>query len=107
AFALRENAVRGADTPAEQRIGTHGFRGAPLAPKSPVTFRIACIGDSITYGDGLGESQTMPVMLQRILQARYPRRRIDVLNAGVLQYTSAETFAALALRVLDYKPDIV
>lgn len=107
AFALREGAVRAAGTPSEHRIGPHGYRGRPLGPKEPAAFRVACVGDSITYGDALGEGETVPEALEAALRARWPRRRVETLNAGVLQYSSAETFAALALRVIDAKPDVV
>ena len=107
AFALRPGAVRGAGTPAEQRVNADGFRGEPLGAREPGSFLVACVGDSVTYGDGLGERETMPAALEAAMRAKWPRRRVDVLNAGVLQYTSAETFVGVALRVLERRPDVV
>ncbi|HKE01909.1 MAG TPA: SGNH/GDSL hydrolase family protein, partial [Planctomycetota bacterium] len=104
-FCLREGAVRAAGTPQEQRIGPHGFRGRALGPKTPETFRIVCLGDSVTYGDALGETETLPFALEAILRAE-ASKPVEVLNAAVLQATSAETFASTALRLVDLEPDV-
>ncbi|MBL8692791.1 MAG: hypothetical protein JNJ88_01705 [Planctomycetes bacterium] len=106
-FCLREGATRQAGTPVEQRIGAHGYRGAPIPPKSTGGLRIVCLGDSTMYGDSLAEKDTIPAKLEATLRERLPRRKVDVLNAGVLQYSSAETFAAMALRISDLRPDVV
>ena len=52
----------------EHRINPQGFRGAVVAPEKPAdTFRIACVGDSFTFGAGSEEDQTWPYHLQQFL----------------------------------------
>src|SRR5262245_35952897 len=106
-FCLREASVRQPGSPVEQRINRRGYRGKAFGPKTPESFRVICVGDSVIYGDSLGEEDTIPAVLEKLLQYRLPDRKVEVLNAGVLQYTSAESFAALALRGLDFSPDVV
>ena len=49
----------------------------------------------------------MPAQLERELKNRIPNQTVEVVNFGVLQYTSAESFAAFALRGVDLHPDVV
>lgn len=71
-----------------------GFRGPePIAP------RIACLGDSTTFGWGVTESQAWPQLLAQELG-------VEVLNAGVPGYSTHQGLATLD-RVLALKPDLV
>lgn len=71
-----------------------GFRGPePVAP------RIACLGDSTTFGWGVSESQAWPSLLGEQLG-------VEVLNAGVPGYSSHQGLATLD-RVLALNPDVV
>jgi lysophospholipase L1-like esterase len=106
-FCLRENATRNRGTDECQIINKNGYRGEPVGPKAPGAFRVLCVGDSVMYGDNLAEADTLPARLEELLRLKAKDRRIEVVNAGVLQYTSAETLASLMLRGLDLKPDVV
>jgi hypothetical protein len=44
--------------------------------------RILTLGDSFTFGDGAPEDSSYPAILQTILHARFPDRKITVFNAG-------------------------
>ncbi|MBI3820311.1 MAG: SGNH/GDSL hydrolase family protein [Planctomycetes bacterium] len=106
-FSLRELAIRGAGQPFEHHINRQGYRGALFTAKTPQTFRVLCVGDSVVYGDNLADGETLPFRLEESLKEIVKTKNIEVINAGVLQYTSAETFAALALRGIDTSPDVV
>lgn len=83
------------------RVNELGLRGPLVAvPKSPGTFRIACIGDSHTFGDGVGEQQTWPAHLEQALRERWPGGELEVLNCGVNGYDSIEELVWLERYVL-------
>lgn len=106
-FVLREGARRGTGTDAEQIVNNRGYRGAEPGPRGPGLLRVLCVGDSVMYGDSLPEGDTLPARIEELLRDKVGPRRVEVINAGVLQYTSAETLVALALRGIDLQPDIV
>jgi lysophospholipase L1-like esterase len=85
-----------------------GFRGREIeTPKPAGRFRIVCIGGSTTYGDSVGDEETYPVQLEAELRRARPKLDIEVVNAGVPSYTTAESLASLALICLDWKPDAI
>jgi len=74
------------------------------------TIRIACIGNSITYGSGIEnrETNSYPAVLGRMLGARFEVRNFGVsgatlLKKGNMPYWSLPEMNAVA----DYKPDVV
>ena len=108
----RERA-RGPERVVEHRVNAQGFRG-PLVEGSPPpgTYRIACVGDSHTFGAGVGEGESWPAVL-RALGAAEPSwfgagvRRVEVLNAGVNAYDTRREVTLLRNRVLPLEPDLV
>jgi lysophospholipase L1-like esterase len=90
-------------------VNALGFRGPEIPREKPDgTVRIACLGGSTTFGskqteDGL----TYPRRLEELLRASVPSARIEVVNAGVHGWTSAETFINFQMRVLELSPDAV
>jgi len=100
-------ARRAPDDPAKTTNGL-GFRGPDVAvPKPEGTVRIVCLGGSTTFSDLVGDDETYPRLLERALREARPDRAIEVVNAGVPSYTSAESLANLAYRCLDLQPDVV
>jgi lysophospholipase L1-like esterase len=60
-----------------------GFRERELPPIKLVnTYRIMVVGDSLTWGAGLAEDERYTELLQLQLQAKFPKRRIEVYNFG-------------------------
>ncbi|MCP3918454.1 MAG: SGNH/GDSL hydrolase family protein [bacterium] len=81
----------------------HGFRGPTVTlEKAPGTVRIACLGDSYTYGYGVELDATWPARLAAALPAEH-----EVLNCGVIGYHTADEVLWLEHRVLRFAPDIV
>jgi lysophospholipase L1-like esterase len=100
------------------RIDSLGFRGAEVAEaKPPGTLRIVCIGDSGTFGMWKSAAgapdleanvawDTYVDTFERTLRERSPRP-VEVINAGVLGYTTAHGLRQLIARVLPLDPDVV
>lgn len=83
-----------------------GFRGPQrdeIKPKE--TWRIAVLGDSITYGLGVDYNRTYSAELERLLRER--GESVEVLNFGVPGFNSNQELAILNDRVWNYDPDMV
>ncbi len=111
-FGLKENWERKEQfrdgVPLKKTTNNLGFRGRDIViPKPAGCTRIVCLGGSTTYGDGTDDDHTYPVLLEKALRAARPGKDIEVINAGVLSYTTAESLPNLAFRCLDFQPDII
>lgn len=92
--------------PHRVRINALGFRGDELPLAKPTgEGRILMVGDSFTYGYLVGDDETLPAQLQRLLTNRYGDR-IRVINAG-LGGSSVISAHHIALRGLAVHPDLV
>lgn len=91
----------------------------PIGKKPAGTFRIVCLGDSVTFGyrvppvwpdkpnDYDREWQPYPVLLEKELRKANPSRSIEVFPMAVPGYTSHQGLAWLK-RDIDYlQPDVV
>jgi hypothetical protein len=78
-----------------------GFRERQVAPKAADVYRIAVIGDSFTFGDGIEERDRFSNRLQTLLGPRY-----EVLNFGTRAHNMPEHLQKLE-RVLKLDPDFV
>lgn len=85
-----------------------GFRGAEIdAPKPDGVFRIIAIGGSATYGAAVADDrETYPTQLAAEL-ARRGYEDVEIINAGVLEYSSWEDLFNFEFRILDLEPDLV
>ena len=88
---------------------SYGFRGAEFQIEKPASVcRIVCMGESTTYSTGIkDDAQTYPARLAAHLSRDQSEREIEVLNAGVGGYTSAENLLQFIFRVQPLQPDIV
>ncbi len=82
-----------------------GFRDAEFALEKPQgTFRIAIVGDSVTFGWGLVVEESFPNQLERLLA---PEGTFEVMNMGVGGYNSLQQVAVVRSRALKYDPDLL
>ena len=85
-----------------------GFRGPVVAiPKPAGTYRIVLLGGSTTHGWGVNDDSTLDASMRRVLAARYPDRRFEVVNLGFDGYDSWQDFERLRSDGLLLQPDLV
>jgi lysophospholipase L1-like esterase len=97
-----------------------GFRAAyPIGAKPRGTFRIVCLGDSVTFGyrvppvwpdkpkDYNPEWLPFAMLLEKELSKANPNRRIEVFPMAVPGYTSHQGLAWLRSDIDELEPDMV
>lgn len=86
-------------------IARTGYRSdfGPTPPDG--TRRIACLGDSSTFGLQVPASATWSAIAEGFLRAE--RENVEVLNLGVPGYTSHQGLVLLRTEVLALDPDVV
>lgn len=89
------------------RVNSRGWRGPePLPEAARNGLRIACTGDSFTFGTGVQEDQTFPAQLAAYLQERVPGP-VEVFNWGVEGYGTRQEALQVAERLPTWKPDVL
>ncbi len=92
----------------EIRLNDEGYRArGPIGPKRPSSVRIVCLGDSWTFGMNVSDDETYPARLERLLRRELPGLDVEVLNLGLLGYSSHQGLALMKSRVLGLEPDVV
>jgi lysophospholipase L1-like esterase len=92
----------------EIALNSDGFRDAEFPDEKPASaFRIVCLGDSWTFGMGVGQTETYPQQLKTLLGREHPEANFEVFNCGVLGYSSHQGLKLLQKKVLDLNPDVV
>lgn len=91
------------------RINNLGLRDDRDYPKTKPAqcFRVLGIGDSMTFGKGVAESETYLGVLETRLKARFPGRCIEVLNAGMPNTNFFIQWVHLEREWHRLKPDLV
>jgi lysophospholipase L1-like esterase len=85
------------------RINAFGLRGPDVsAAKRAGVVRVLCLGDSCTFGS----LHPYPELLQTILDERAPGR-FEVLNGGVIGYTSVHGLEWYERELVRLHPDVV
>lgn len=89
-------------------VNAQGFRG-PLVEteRTEGTLRIACVGDSQTFGLGVGDEESWPAVLETTLRAEDAASPVEVLNCGVAGYEIEQEVASLEERVHAFESDLV
>ena len=89
-------------------VNSRGFRGPEFeTAKAPGAFRIVCIGDSWTFGANVDQSGAYPHRLEGLLRSEYPAGDVEVLNLGVMGYSSYQGLELLQTEGLPLEPDLV
>jgi len=85
-----------------------GYRGPSFELDKPRgTLRVAYVGASTAYGELVTESESSARQLEGLLREALPLRNVEVVNAAVPGWTSAETLINLRERVLPLEPDVI
>lgn len=114
-FVLSDNPVlryelRPGSEDGDTSINEAGFRDREFPQQKPDgVFRIAAIGDSVTFGFDVAQHEAYPKELERLLNAsvRPGAPRYEVLNFGVSGYNIPQVVERLRTLVLRYQPDLV
>jgi lysophospholipase L1-like esterase len=92
----------------EVALDSEGFREMELPrTKPPSVLRIVCLGDSWTFGANVAADDSYPDRLQALLRRDLADDDVEVLNLGVLGYSSYQGLRLLRRRVLDLDPDVL
>ena len=91
------------------RTNARGFRGPEVRSdrSKESTYRVLCIGDSVTFGFNGDQEDTYPAQLGELLRAKRPGKDIEVINAGVPGWTWLQGLRFLELQGLALEPDLV
>lgn len=94
------------------QINSKGLRDREYAYEKPAgTYRILVIGDSFAFGWGVTFEKTFPKRLEAMLRSRNHQTReyaaIEVINAGIGNYNTAQELAWLRQEGVKYGPDEV
>jgi hypothetical protein len=110
------------------RVNNLGLRGDDVLAKEPGEVRVLALGDSMTYGQGMGETETLPHQIELALRARAradagSRARSDassagasstsaapnvrVINGGVRSYNTEQELGLLEEMAETIRPDVV
>jgi lysophospholipase L1-like esterase len=92
----------------DARINAQGFRGEDFdAPDIRRARRIACLGDSFTFGWGVEDGESFPVRLQARLEEGSTRGVWQVLNCGLPGYNTWQQLRLYERVIRPEEPDIV
>jgi len=90
------------------RINSLGMRGAEASLEKPAgTLRVLVLGDSVAFGWGLEEQDTLSSQLQQLLDSAGTGKRFQVWNAGVPGYATWQELSYLAEKSAALQPDLV
>jgi lysophospholipase L1-like esterase len=102
------------------RVNNLGLRGDDVLAKEPGEVRVLALGDSMTYGQGMGETETLPHAIEIALQARAQADAsnagassspaapdIRVINGGVRSYNTEQELGLLEEMGDTIRPDVV
>jgi hypothetical protein len=85
-----------------------GFRGKEFSEeKSTNTIRIAFLGDSFTFGEGVKDDDIFTVRIEKYLNEKCEKNTYECLNFGVGGYNTEQYLSLLKQVIPRYNPDIV
>ncbi len=92
----------------EMSLNSEGFRDGEFPrAKPPSVFRILCLGDSWTFGANVEQERAYPQQLRALLAREFPGANFEVLNLGVLGYSSYQGLELLRRRGVTMTSDLV
>ena len=89
---------------------TYGFRSTKEYDvknilKPPNTLRVATLGGSTTMGVN-NDDEIWPYLIGQFISGGFPDINIEVLNEGIMGYTSLDNLLDLEMRVIDFDCDV-
>jgi lysophospholipase L1-like esterase len=87
------------------RVNAHGFRGAEFSQKTPGVARVLAVGDSVTFGYGVAESEVFHAQLAARRNDR--GARVEVINAGLPGAGLPYYYHLLRRQCAALEPDLV
>ena len=89
-------------------VNAHGLRGREVPPKQPGEVRVLALGDSLIYGQGVAEDETLPHYLEQHLRSDDEAARAwRVINAGHRGYETLQELRLLNELGPDLELDVV
>jgi lysophospholipase L1-like esterase len=89
-------------------LNSRGFRGGEFeTAKPPGIFRIIAVGDSWTFGANVDQAAAYPQRLGSLLEDAIPDRSFEVLNLGVMGYSSHQGLTLLDRTGMALEPDLL
>ncbi len=82
-----------------------GYRTGPAA-KAPGTFRVVFVGDSWTFGHGVGQDDSLPAAFERLAR-RHADPEVEAWNLALPGYNAVNQLAAFWFFVEQLRPDAV
>ena len=90
------------------RTNEFGFRDKPVGRREDQTFRILCVGDSVTFGTGVKNEETFPNQLEGMLKEEVKEGlHVDVVNGGVSAFNTKNVLGLLESDLKKLAPDVV
>lgn len=87
-------------------VNSLGLRSPKIALAKPAdTFRVAAVGDSVTFGFNVSAEDSWPGVLQSVLSKK-TSRRVEVPNFGVGGYSARDCAIVLDQKALALQPDL-
>ena len=90
------------------RINSYGCRGEEISPiPEPGVFRIVAVGDSMTFGMGVGDTEHWPYVLGDLIEPPPGYDVVETINAGVCGYNFRQNYVAITRKVLQLRPHLI
>jgi lysophospholipase L1-like esterase len=86
-----------------------GFRawGETSEHRTPGSLRVIGVGDSVMWGSRVNQEDSFLGVLETELAAALPGLEVEVINAGVVGYSTYQERLLFEARVVPYAPDLV
>lgn len=82
--------------------------GTQYGPRQENEYRIAIVGDSVTFGEGVEKTEdTFPQVLEDTLNRKQGAIKVKVFNFGASAYSVKVMAATLRYRMLEVEPNLV
>lgn len=89
------------------QLNSLGFRSPEVGEKVEGELRVLAVGDSLLYGQGVADDETIAHYMQGLLEERHPEREVNVINAGHRAYDTRQELGVVREYGAQLQPDVV